>query len=217
MDGTVTTLNIKAGEMVGGSQSAVVLSDLATLVVDIGLDESDVAQVSLDQAALVTLDAFDDVELTGRITAIAPTAQSQSGVVLYSVTITLDPIGLPVRAGMTADVEIVTGSADNVLLIPLKAVRSVGGDSFVLRKLKAGEQPTALPGAEQQVTSTQQRITTQGFTAAPVTLGMITDTYAEVVAGLEEGDVISVATAPVPTSNGNGFSGPGMGFMGGEP
>jgi HlyD family secretion protein len=144
VDGTVTALNVAVGHIAGSGQEAVTLSDLDTLLVDIGLDETDIAQVSLGQAVIVTLDAFDDVELAGTITAIAPVAETQSGVVLYPVTVTLDPTDLPVRAGMTADVEIVTRSAEDVLHIPLRAVRSVGGRAFVLRQLRPGEEaPTA--------------------------------------------------------------------------
>jgi HlyD family secretion protein len=245
MDGTVTTLNIKAGEMVGGSQSAVVLSDLATLVVDIGLDESDVAQVSMDQAALVTLDAFDGVELTGKITSIVPTADVQAGVVLYPVTITLDPVSVAVRAGMTADVEIVTSSAEDVLIVPLKAVRSMNGGSFVMRQLRDGETaptlsgggtgtfgsgtPGAAPqlvqgGAVQNLTTeerqqmrdqltTQQQLVAAGFVLTPVELGIVTDTQAEILSGLEEGDVVSVAATATTNNNNNAVGFPGMGFI----
>ncbi len=198
MDGVVTALNVQAGEWTTGNQAAVVLSDLATLVVDIGLDESDVAHISLGQAALVTLDAFDDVELTGAVTAIAPKANPQAGVVLYPVTITLDPTATPIRAGMTADVEIVTGNAENVLIAPLKAIRSANGQNFVQRKLRAGEtEPT-------------------GFIVTPVELGIVSDTYAEIRNGLEEGDAVSIPTTGA-TTNANAGSGgfPGFGFFGG--
>ena len=212
VDGTITELNLKVGQMAGSGQSAFILADLTTLVVDIGLDEGDIAQISLGQETLVTLDAFDDVELRGKITAIAPTADVQAGVVLYPVTVALDPTDLPVRAGMTADVEIVTSCAENVVIIPLKAVRSVGGRSFVLRKLREGEKAPAPPNTE------QGQMTTEGFMLAPVQLGVLTDTYAEVLDGLEEGDVISLTSSTSSNAQG-GFNGamPGSGFMMGRP
>ena len=198
MDGVVTALNVQAGEWTAGNQAAIVLSDLTILVVDIGLDESDVAHIALGQEALVTLDAFDDVELTGTITAIAPKANTQAGVVLYPVTITLDPTDIPIRAGMTADVEIVTDSAENVLIVPLKAIRSGDGQNFVQRKLRAGEtDPT-------------------GFIVTPVELGLVSDTYAEVRSGLEAGDAISIPSTGATTNANAGNGGfPGFGFFGG--
>ncbi len=197
--GVVTALNIQAGERAAGNQDAVVLSDLTTLVVDIGLDESDVAHVTLGQAALVTLDAFADAELTGNITAIAPKANTQAGVVLYPVTITLDPTEIPIRAGMTADVEIVTESAADVLIVPLRAIRSEDGQIFVIRKLRAGEaDPT-------------------GSISVPVELGLVIDAYVEIRSGLQEGDVVSIPVTQTPEATKKaGFSGFGM-FGGGRP
>ncbi len=237
--GTVTELNVQMGEMANAGQTAAILADLETLVVEIGLDESDIAQVSPNQEALVILDAFDDVELRGTITHIAPTAQTQSGVVLYDVTIALDPSGLPVRVGMTADVEIITSSAENVLLAPLKAVRSVGERTFVLRKLREGEsapQPGqgetgrqsqmplgGLPAGDTQpqgqLAKMMQQMAEAGFVPVPVQLGMVTDAYAEVVSGLEEGDVVSTASASSITGADDNDAPrfPGMGPMGGGP
>ncbi|MBN2002793.1 MAG: efflux RND transporter periplasmic adaptor subunit [Anaerolineae bacterium] len=188
--GVVTTLNAAVGQMVGAGSQVVVLADLSTLCVEIGLDESDIVQVTVGQPAVVTLDAFDESELSGVITHIAPTAQAQSGVVLYNVTVALNPTALPVRAGMTADVEIVAESAEDVLIIPLKAVRSVDGKNFVARQLRAGEPAPAGAGD-----------VAQGFTLAPVTLGLMTDTQVVVLSGLEEGDVVSVATSTKPANN----------------
>ncbi len=199
VDGTVTALNIQAGEMAGGGQTAVVLSDLATLVVDINLDETDVAQIGVGQKALVILDAFPDVELSGEVTAIAPVAQTQSGVVLYPVTVQLalsDPSAssgqaVPVRAGMTADVEIVTASKEDALIVPLRAIRSVEGQSFVLRQS-----------------------TDAGFEPVQVGLGIMTETEVEITSGLAEGDVVSVVAASSQGSNGEEF-GPMRMFGGG--
>ncbi|HNT76423.1 MAG TPA: HlyD family efflux transporter periplasmic adaptor subunit [Anaerolineae bacterium] len=209
VSGVVTTLNAAVGQMLGGSQAAVVLADLHTLTVEIGLDESDIVQVAVGMPALVTLDAFDASELRGSITHIAPTAQAQSGVVLYAVTIALDPTSLPVRAGMTADVEIATRSAEDVLVIPLKAVRSMEGGNFVLRQLRAGETPPA---------NAAEGTATPGFVLTPVALGFMTDTQAEVLSGLEEGDVVSVATAAPAAENGGadipmGMPGSGIGSL----
>ncbi len=203
--GVVTTLNAEVGQMLGGSQAAVVLADLSMLTVEIGLDESDVVQVAVGMPAIVTLDAFDESELSGVITHIAPTAAAQSGVVLYDVTVALDPTALSVRAGMTADVEIATRSAENVLVVPLKAVRSIDGGNFVLRQLRTGESVPTTPEAGAATQSAQ------GFVLAPVELGFVTDTQAEVLKGLEEGDVVSVAATSTATTEAMPSSPFGMG------
>ena len=188
--GTVTEMNIQVGEMAGAGQAAVVvISDLETLVVDVNLDETDVAQVTVGQEALVSVDAFPGVEMAGEVTYIAPTANIASGVVLYPVTIRLTPGDpsansgqapstdsgqvLPVRAGMTADVEIVTASQENALIVPLRAVHTEGGSAYIDR---------LVGGRVERV---------------EVELGMMTDTEVEIVSGLVEGPALSLVEGDV--------------------
>jgi HlyD family secretion protein len=189
--GTITELNIQVGEMASAGQAAVVvISDLSVLTVDVNLDETDVARVAVGQSALVSVDAFPDAELTGEVTYIAPVAQVQSGVVLYPVTVRVAPTEFPVRAGMTADVEIVSASHEGALIVPLRAVHTEGELAYVYR-LSGGQ--------------TEQ---------VEVTLGMMADTEVEITSGLAEGDVVSVVAAPTQNS-GPGF-GPGRMFGGGN-
>lgn len=135
--GTVTAVNIEMGANASGT--AIVLGDLDLLEVEITLDENDVVQVSAGQAATITLDAFDDLTLSGVVATVAPVATVQSGVALYPVTVALDPAAAAIRIGMTADVEIVTVNAEEALLIPLNAVQNLSGRTIVLRQLREGE------------------------------------------------------------------------------
>jgi HlyD family secretion protein len=191
MDGTVTVLNAKAGEQASAGQAAVVLSDLETFVVEVSLDETDVAKVSLGQQAIVTLDAFPGEELAGEVADIAPVAESVSGVVLYPVTIQLAPTETPARAGMTADVAIVAASQADTLIVPLRAIQSDDGKSYVWRR------------------------SSDGFEKVEVTLGVMTETEIEITNGLSEGDVVSVVASP---SQGGGqpVFGPMRFFGGGD-
>jgi HlyD family secretion protein len=180
MDGTVTTLRIERGEWVSPGQPVIVLSDLAVLEVEVNLDETDVAQVMVGQNARLTVDAFPGVELAGEVTTIAPVAQVQAGVVLYPVTVRIKPTDPStnarpaplLRAGMTADVTIITASRENVLVIPLRAVRTEGEHAYVDR----------LVGGKVE--------------RAEVKLGMMTETEVEITSGVAEGDVVVVAAAP---------------------
>ncbi len=180
MDGTVTSLRIEPGEWVSPGQPAFVLSDLAVLEVDVNLDETDVAQVMVGQDARLTVDAFPGVEMAGEVTTIAPVAQVQAGVVLYPVTIRLKPADPStsagqsplLRAGMTADVTVITASRENVFVIPLRAVKTDGEHAYVDR-LVAGK---------------VERV--------EVELGMMTETEVEITSGVAEGDVVVVVAAP---------------------
>jgi HlyD family secretion protein len=202
--GAVTSVNIQVGAMASAGQTAVTLSDLAMLEVEINLDETDVTKVTLGQDAVVTLDAFPESELTGQVTYVASVAQTQSGVVLYPVVVQLAPTDLSVRAGMTADVEIVTLSQENVLIAPLRAIHSDTGSNYVLRQVEDeqnGEDSSGLPAG--------------GFEQVSVSLGEMNDMDVEITEGLEEGDVVSVVSSPTEDPSEFQFGGgPGQ-FLGG--
>ena len=178
-DSTVTTLRIEPGEWASPGQPVIVLSDL-TLEADVKLDETDVAQVMVGQNARLTIDAFPGVELAGAVTTIAPVAQVQAGVVLYPVTVRLKPADvstdagqLPLlRAGMTADVTIITASKENALIVPLRAIKTDEEHAYVDR----------LVGGQVE--------------RAEVKLGMMTETEVEITSGVAEGDVVVVVAAP---------------------
>jgi HlyD family secretion protein len=185
MAGTVTFLDVQPGEIVNANQTVVVLSDLAALEVDVSLDETDVAQVVVGQEVLVRVDAFPGVVMAGQVTDIASVAQTAAGVVLYPVTIRLVSTGpsttdgmsaseqdLPVRAGMTTDVEIATASQEGVLIVPLRAVHTEGERAYVDR----------LVGGQ--------------FERVEVALGMMTEIEIEITDGLAEGDVVGVVAGP---------------------
>ena len=219
--GTVTSLDVEVGEMVNPVQSVIVLSDLTALEVDVNLDETDVVHVAVGQEALVTVDAFLGVGMAGEVTYVAPKADTFSGVVLYPVTVRLMPgdpstsstqlsrsgqapstgsprLGsgqagqvLPVRAGMTADVEITTATQEGALIVPLRAVHTEDGRAYV------------------------DRLGDGGVERVEVTLGMTTDTEAEITGGLAAGDVVVVVSGAARDS-GSQMPGPMGRFMGGD-
>jgi HlyD family secretion protein len=229
--GTVTAVNVEEGEM--ASSAAVVISTLDALTVDVVLDETDVAQIAVGQPVEVMLDAFDDVALLGAVTHIAPTADIQSGVALFPVTVGLDPTDVPVRVGMTVDVEIVTANVEDTLLIPAEAVQTTNGRTIVLRKLAEGE-TVERPGFGQTAEGAQQGEMGQmpdaderargagmlgagGFMPVPVEIGARSNSQVEIISGLEAGDEIVLVNLEevVQQMGGERPFGGGMGVMGG--
>jgi HlyD family secretion protein len=144
----------------------------------------------------------------GSVAQIAPTGEIESGVVLFPVTIVLDPADVPVRADMTADVEIVTANAEDVLLLPAEAVQSTNGRTLVMRKLAEGESversvpaqaPEGVPEGE-RAQMRRQRTTgggrramgAGGFAPVPVEVGARSADWVEIISGLEAGDEVVI-------------------------
>jgi multidrug efflux pump subunit AcrA (membrane-fusion protein) len=82
------------------------IADLNNLQVETtDLSEIDVAQISIGDTAVVTLDALPDLVLEGTVVNIAPKADEGSGV-NFPVIIELSEIPAALRWGMTAFVDI---------------------------------------------------------------------------------------------------------------
>jgi multidrug efflux pump subunit AcrA (membrane-fusion protein) len=173
INGIVTALFVEPGEMANSGQAVIILSDLANLDVDVNLDETDVARIEMGMMVVVTVDAFPGAEVSGEVIKIAPTADVQSGVVLYPVTVRLDPIALPLRSGMTVNVMFTLEERKDTLVVPFRAVETEGGQAYLTR------------------------VTVSGTERVAVTMGLITDTQIEILSGIEEGDVITVYANPV--------------------
>jgi HlyD family secretion protein len=130
--GVVTSVPIIVGQTVSTQTAAITVMDNSTLYVDVDVDELDIAQIELGQPATITLDAVEGVELAGDVTRVSPSGSLNQGVVMYSVRVRLNSDeAANVRPGMTADVEIVVGTIENALVVPLEAIQRDGDQEYV--------------------------------------------------------------------------------------
>jgi macrolide-specific efflux system membrane fusion protein len=189
--GTVTAVAIRAGA--DAPSGAAITIAASSLAVSTSVVESDVTKISIGQAASVTIDALGAV-LDGTVSAIAPTAESSggSGVVSYAVTVTLDAPPAGLRPGMTADVTIVTATAEGVLAIPSRALSGTTG-AYTVRVVGADG-------------STEIR---------EVGVGLVTSSLAEITSGLTAGETVVTGTSSSQTGTGTGGVRVGGTFPGG--
>jgi HlyD family secretion protein len=133
-DGVVTAVHVELGELANGT--VVEMVDHNSLEVVLDVDEVDIGAIALGQHTVVTLETWPDRELEGKVTAIAPKAQTGSSIVNYEVHISLDVGDLPVRVGMTADADLITSRREDVLLVANKAITADRdtGTYYVYRK-----------------------------------------------------------------------------------
>jgi len=168
-EGLVVSVNVSAGQAVSANTVTIELVNPSVIQVSANLDEIDVAQVKLEQHATVSLDALPDVEITGELSSVAVIGKSTSGVVSYPVTIQLTvPSDVQLREGMSATATLVVQQANNVLVIPSRAISGSVSNPTVSIMVN-GE-----------------------LVDIPVTLGISDDTRTEVVGGLNEGDMVLV-------------------------
>ena len=111
-DGTVLSVNLEAGEVVGAGSVVVMLAELGQVTLTVYIPEDLYGQVELGQQVDVEVDAFPDKVYTGEVTYISDqaeftprnvqTEESRTSTV-YAVKISLDnPYG-ELKPGMPAD------------------------------------------------------------------------------------------------------------------
>lgn len=174
---TVAQVTMRVGEPAAATSSIVVV-DLGSYHVDLPVDELDIAEVQLDQRAEIEVDALPGVIFGGQVSGISPQAtRSETGTTTYEVTVTLDADSAGVRPGMTAVVAIISEEKQDVVLVPRRAVRAEGGQSFVL--VPSADTTTTAPGA----TPGERR---------PVELGLSNSEFVEIVSGLSAGEEVLI-------------------------
>jgi HlyD family secretion protein len=179
---TVARVEMQAGEPADAA-AIIAVVDLSSFHIDLPVDELDIAQVELGQRAEIELDALPGESFGGLVTTVAPLAtRSETGTTTYEVTVTLDENSPGVRPGMTAVVEIITEEKQDVVLVPRRAVRAEGGQSFVYVPNPDLQPQPAIPGQEAPPPGDRR----------DVTIGLSNSQFVEIVEGLSVGEEVLV-------------------------
>jgi HlyD family secretion protein len=127
IDGVVISRSVDVGQTVAASLQAPVLftiaEDLTKMQVETSVPESDVGRLEVGMAATFNVDAFPGRRFKGTIEQVRNAATTVQNVVTYTAIIGVDNADLKLRPGMTANVTIVSGQKDNVLVVPNTALR----------------------------------------------------------------------------------------------
>ncbi len=217
--GIVSKLNVEKGERVVGTiqmagTEMMRIADLSKMEVRVDVSENDIPRVSLGDLVDVEVDAYIGRKFKGRVTQIANSATSASGlgaslttdqVTNFEVRILIDPASYsdlvspqkpyPFRPGMSASVDINTRTLVDVVSIPIQAVTT-------REKNDKKAKPEAAPNngdanGEQQEKKNLEDLIEVVFVAvgdtvkmAPVTTGIQDDTYIQIVSGIQPGDEV---------------------------
>lgn len=172
LDAVVTEVSTEPGEIIQPSQVVVTLNAKGKFEIVSNVSEVDIASVTIGQPVSVTLDAFPTTEKwTGKVVTVNPAEKVVEGVIFYETKIVFDQEDPRLKSGMTANLDIETGRRENALRVPLRAIRTKPGRTYV--ELLVGGQ-------------SQER---------DVKIGIENSQYAEVLGGLSEGETVIVATS----------------------
>ena len=192
MSGIVVGEPKPAGTMAvqGNSNPTVIMriADTSQKQIMAKIDETDIGNIKVGQDATFTVDTYTNRTFTAHVSKISQTdtsntwdtngtstsssssSSSSASVIYYYVTLDVDDPDDVLRLGMTARVEINTAEKEDALVVPIAALKTNDNGSYVLRVNASGQ--------------TEQ---------VPVTTGIYSDEYVEILSGLSEGDRVSVS------------------------
>jgi multidrug efflux pump subunit AcrA (membrane-fusion protein) len=136
IEGTVTIVSYKEGEIVPPQVSILMVTNLRKLYLEVSLEQQSVLPVKESQKVFVSFESLRDERVEGWVQSIYPRENQ------FIVRIELKDWPAGVLPGMTADVAILVGKKTDVLLIPLRAIS--GGQVVHIRNGKKEKVPVKL-------------------------------------------------------------------------
>src|SRR5262245_56397126 len=119
------------------------LADMSTLVFKGTVDEIDVGKLKEGLAARIKVGALPEAKVDGKVYKIAPKSKTAEGATLFDVEIELIPgPGVVLRAGYSANADIVVKEKQDVLLLPERLVTFGDGKATVEIPGAPGAEPT---------------------------------------------------------------------------
>ena len=166
VNGKITNVNVKIGEIVSASQSVANLLSSNPFEIKANIYEEDIVKIKIEDTVEINLIAFPFQTFSGKVIAMNPGEKIIDNVVYYEITIDFPGQPENILSGMTADIVVGTNKKEDVLRAPKPAVETINGGQMV-QVVKNGK-------IEDQI----------------ITTGLEGNDYYEDLSGLNEGDEI---------------------------
>jgi HlyD family secretion protein len=128
--GVVSSLTGQVGGSASSGQALLTLIDDSSLELPVQVDETEIAKVAVGQKTNITLDAVKGT-FVGKVIRVSPAARIDQNIAIFDVAVGLpNPDGV-LKAGMTAEGEIISQELLNVIQVPKRAVETVRTRSYV--------------------------------------------------------------------------------------
>ncbi len=190
MPGVITKRYVENGDLITsaiGSFSSgspvFQISDLATMLVKLNVNEVDISKLKIGLPTEVTIDADKGAQFQGKVRKVSPAATASTdasgnataqGVIRFPVEIQISKANSRLKPGMSARCSIIVGRRQKVLRLPTNCVTGAGDTATV-----------------QIVTSTTKGgQTTETTSSRTVKVGLRGDDYIEILSGVTDGEKV---------------------------
>ena len=176
VSGTILDVPVKVGNSVIQSNNfndgttVASVADLSDMLFVGKIDETEVGKLSVGMPMEITIGAIQDRKIPASLEYVSPKGMEESGAILFEMKAAMVlPSDVFIRAGYSANADIILDKRTGVLTIPESSVEFSGDSTFVY--LVKSEKP-------------------QEFNRHPVKIGLSDGIHIEVTEGLKENDKI---------------------------
>ena len=161
----------QVGDQTWSGMPLISLPDLSQLKANVKINEVDIAKIVKGLNVEIKPDAFSDRKFTGVVKEVANLAVNKQGstkIKVFPVSIYLNETDKDLLPGLTVSCRIFVDKMDDVLYVPIDAIRTEAGKNYVYKK------------------------TGTGYKQVEVETGRSNADYTIIVQGLEEGDIVAL-------------------------
>lgn len=190
IDGIVVSREVEVGQTVVSSMNVAnlyVIADLDNMQVVGAVDEADIGQVKVGQHVTFTVDSYPDDTFTGTVTQVRINPTTTNNVVTYEVIVGASNPDQKLIPGMTANLTIYTLELNDVIAVPLKALK--------FQPMPADEEDKSLPVPQPLAVETKHSVWVERegkLIQTEVELGTSNSIYQQIIRGLHKGDKVAL-------------------------
>ncbi|MFB0566542.1 MAG: efflux RND transporter periplasmic adaptor subunit [Candidatus Aminicenantaceae bacterium] len=125
---------VQEGDQVWPGYPILEIPDLSSMEIKMHLNEVDVSKVKPEQEALISIDAFPDKKLSGKVERVASMATKKdwdAKIKTFETIVSLDEMDSRMRPGMTCMVDIIIKKIPDVVSVPIESVFEREGKTIV--------------------------------------------------------------------------------------
>lgn len=163
----------RIGDVVVQNQPLVYLPDISKMVVKTKIREIDLYKVDVGKAAVVLVDAYPELRLSGQVQSIGVLAEApvevRGGDKYFQIVVSITEEELRLRPGMTARVEIECAKVKDKISVPIHALFDEGGRTYCYVDVR------------------------NSYEKREVSVGTLNEHWAAIKAGLSRGEYVALS------------------------
>lgn len=189
IDGIVVSREVEVGQTVVSSMNVAnlyVIADLDNMQVVGSVDEADIGQVKIGQHVTFTVDAYPDDVFDGTVTQVRINPTTTNNVVTYEVIVNTSNPEHKLLPGMTANLSIYTLELNDVLAVPVKALK------FEPQQSAGGENAPSPVPSKTKSDNFVWVLRDNKLIQTPVSVGLSNGINMQITSGLKSGDKVAL-------------------------